>query len=357
MKVIGRKPIDKKKINRILVRATNWVGDMVMTLPALQAIRDNFPKSTVVVLAKSWVIPLIDNHPAVDGVLPLRKGKGYLSGGLEIIKMAGMIRSMKFDIAILFQNAFEAALLAYLGGVGIRIGYNTDHRTALLSHSVVRSKQILEVHQVEYYLSLLRAVGWDAKTGYPCLHIADRDRLAMDTLLTSNGIAREDFLLGLSPGAMYGPAKRWPPERFAVIGDWASENWGAKIVVLGSRREYGICRSVIESMGYPALNMCGTTTLGEAMALIGRSNFIVSNDSGLMHVASALGRPMVALFGSTDPLATGPLSRRAKIVKLNDVDCAPCFKPVCPLDYRCLLGIEPERVWEEMENIRREAHE
>jgi heptosyltransferase-2 len=140
-------------------------------------------------------------------------------------------------------------------------------------------------------------------------------------------------------------------ERFAVIGDWATEHWGAKVIVMGSRREEEICGSVTGSMRNTSLNMCGKTTLGEAMALIKRCKFFVSNDSGLMHVAAALGRPMIAIFGSTDPVKTGPLSQRANIVKL-DVDCAPCFKPVCPLDYRCMLGIEPDRVWREMEIMR-----
>ena len=133
VRVLGHKTIEKSEINRVLVRATNWVGDAVMNMPALEAVRENFPQSTIAVLARPWVIPLLENHPAVDQVLPLDKGKGYPADLVEILRVAGRIRKMRFDLAILFQNAFEAALLAYLGGVRFRVGYNTDGRRLLLS--------------------------------------------------------------------------------------------------------------------------------------------------------------------------------------------------------------------------------
>jgi len=351
MKVVGQNYIDRSKIGRILVRATNWVGDMVISLPALEAVKENFPQSNLVVLARPWVIPLIENNPAVDQVLPLRKGRGYLTDIIEIIRVAGLIRSMKFDLAILFQNAFEAALLAYLGGIRFRIGYNTDCRGFLLSHSVIRDEKILKVHQVEYYLSILRAMGWEAKTQDPCLFVGERDVESIGSILLSKGIQQDDLLVGLSPGAIYGPAKRWPPERFATIGDWAIERWGAKVIVLGSQGEQDICKSLSQSMKHTPMDFSGRTTLGEAMALIKRCHFFITNDSGLMHVASALGRPMVAIFGSTDSNATGPRSEKARVVK-HDIACAPCLKPKCPTDFRCMLEIEPSEIWREMEILK-----
>ena len=350
IKVSGNKQIDKSKIKRILVRATNWVGDVVMTAPALEAVGENFPDSTLTVLSRPWVIPLLENHPAVDRVLPLRKGKGRLADLAEIIRVAALIRKQRFDLAILFQNAFEAALLASLGGVKFRVGYNTDGRRFLLSHAVIRNDEIIKLHQVEYYLSILRAMGWEAETKDPGLFVAQKDTESVRSLLSSKGIEAEDFLLALSPGAVFGPAKRWPPDRFAAIGDRAAERWGAKVIVLGSEGEKDICETLCRSMKHDPLNLCGMTTLGEAMALIKRCHFFVTNDSGLMHVAAALNVPMVAIFGSTDPVATGPRSRRARIVR-HPADCAPCLKPVCPTDYHCMLSIEPEEVWEQMEAL------
>ena len=322
-----------------------------MTTPAIEAVRLNFPDSTLTVLARPWVTPLLENHPAVDHVLSLKTGNGYFAHLVEIIKAAGLLRKMEFDLAIIFQNAFEAALLAYLGGIRVRIGYNTDRRGFLLTHPVIRGEEALGLHQVEYYLSLLKAVGWEAETRDPRLFVSEKDREAVHSLLSSKGIGQEHFLLGLSPGAVFGPAKRWPAERFATIGDWAADRWGAKIVVMGAQGELGICSAVCRSMKHDPVNLCGRTKLGEAMALIERCRFFVTNDSGLMHIAAALNVPMVAIFGSTDPVATGPRSGKARIVQ-HPVDCAPCLKPECPTDYRCMLGIEPDYVWGEMEKLR-----
>jgi heptosyltransferase-2 len=351
LRVSGHKPIEKSKIHRILIRTTNWVGDLVMTTPAIEAVRANFPESTLAVLARPWVTPLLENHPAVNHVLPLQTGNGFISHTVEIIKTAGLLRKMKFDLAVIFQNAFEAALLAYLGGIRFRIGYNTDSRGFLLSHSVIRDGEVLNVHQVEYYLSILRAMGWEAESRDPRVFVAEKDQEAIRSLLLSKGIGEDHFLLGLSPGAVFGPAKRWPAERFAAIGDWAADRWGAKIVVMGSQGEMDICNAVSHSMKHDPVNICGSTKLGEAMALIERCQFFVTNDSGLMHITAALDVPMVAIFGSTDPVATGPRSEKARIVK-QQVDCAPCLKPECPTDYRCMLGIEPDDVWREMEDLR-----
>ncbi len=337
-----------------MVRATNWVGDMVISLPALEAIRANFPESEIAVIARPWVIPLIERHPSVDRIIPLKKGNGYPSDLMEFIRVAGIIRRTGFDMAVLFQNAFEAALLAYLGGVRFRIGYNTGGRGFLLTHPLSRNEGGLKSHQVEYYLSILRAMGWEAGSRYPVLSIGDEEMEEIHSLLLSEGIKREDPLIGLGPGAIFGPAKRWPSDRFAVIGDLARERWGAKAVIMGSPGEKEICGLVASSMKYAPLNMCGKTGLRQAMALIKRCGFFVTNDSGLMHVSAALGVPTVAIFGSTDPSATGPLSGSARVVR-NRVDCSPCLRPECPSDFSCMLGITPEDVWKEMERLREET--
>lgn len=351
MKVSGHLPIDKLKIHRILIRATNWVGDVVMTMPALEAVREHFPDRFITVLARPWVVSLFENHPAVDQVIPFMKEGGYLKDLVKIFRQAALIRRLRFDLAVLFQNAFEAAMLTYLGGIRYRVGYNTDGRGFLLSHAVVRDRETLRQHQVEYYLSMLRAMGWEARSRDPSLFVADKHVEAVQSLLESHGIHHDDRLLGLSPGAIFGPAKRWPIERFAAIGDWAVERWGTKVLVIGSEAENDLCEALGRSMKHKALNLCGMTNLGEAMALIKRCYFFVCNDSGLMHVATALNVPTVAIFGSTDPVATGPRGKHAKIVR-EEMDCSPCLKPECSIGYRCLFAIEPEDVWKEMENLR-----
>ncbi|MCD6296065.1 MAG: lipopolysaccharide heptosyltransferase II [Deltaproteobacteria bacterium] len=356
LKVICSKEVDKSTVRRIMVRATNWVGDAIMTLPALEAIRENFPGSSITVLGKPWMLPLLENHPAVDRVIALRKEGRYLADLVEVIRVIREIRKQRFDLAILFQNAFEAALLAYLGGAEFRIGYKTGGRGFLLSHRIIRNDEILKVHQVEYYLSILRAMGWNAASHDPSLNVDKRHSDDARSMLDSNGIKRDDFLIGLSPGAIFGEAKRWPSKRFAKVGDWAVERWGAKVVVMGSEKEMDICQVLTDSMTHRPANLCGRTSLGEAMGVISRCRFFVTNDSGLMHMAAALNVPTVAVFGSTDPVATGPRGPNTRIVK-HDIECAPCLKPTCPEDFRCMLSIEPEEVWEAMEALREDIVE
>lgn len=351
----GRKPIDKSKIRKILIRATNWVGDMVISLPALEAVRENFPESRIVVLALPWVLPILDNHPAVDQVISFNKGNGYTSYLMGLLRTAGMIRKLNFDLAILFQNAFEAALLAYLGNIKYRVGYNTDGRSFLLTHPV--NKKIFKKgsHEVEYYLLILRAMGWNAIRKDPRLIVGSEHMEVAGSILQSKGINKDDLLLGLSPGAIFGPAKRWPAENFAAIGDYAADRWGAKVIIFGSKNEREICDSVANSMKNPCINICGRTDLMQAAAILKMCQYFVTNDSGLMHVAAAMEVPMIAIFGSTDHIATGPLSRKAKIVRHNTA-CAPCLKPECEKDFQCMLGIYPDDIWKELEILKEESY-
>ena len=345
MRVAGGRPIDKRGIRRILVRATNWVGDVVMCMPALDALRVNFPESHIAVLVRPWVAALFEEHPGVDQIVPYTRGRGFPKDLVEMLRVIRLIRSLKFDLAVLFQNAFEAALLAYLGGVPRRVGYNTDGRRVLLSHAVIRNDEILKKHQVEYYLAILRAMGWEAPTKDPHLHVGEKAADAIGALLSSHGVHEEDFLVGL---------KRWPVERFAAVGDRSCERWGAKVVLIGSDQDSETCLDLSRAMKSGGLNLCGKTSLGEAMALIQKCRIFVSNDSGLMHVAAALGVPTVAIFGSTNPVATGPRGRRTSIVR-HDIDCSPCLKPECRIGYRCLLSVEVDEVWEVMEKLKVEV--
>ncbi|MGB5157583.1 glycosyltransferase family 9 protein [Desulfobacterium sp. N47] len=344
-------PLDKSDINNILIRATNWVGDAVMTLPALDAVRENFPSARITVLARPWVAPLFENHPAVSDVLIFQKHDSFIKDLAEIKTLIDSIKEKQFDLAFLFQNAFEAAIIAYLGGVKYRVGFDSDGRGLLLTHAIKRTGEIFKIHQVEYYLSILKALGYAAESHDPVIHIAEDVLSKADDLLKLNGINKDDFLLGLAPGAIFGNAKRWPPERFAEIGDLAAQRWGAKTIIMGSKKEQYIGSIVSGLMLHNPIDFCGTTSLEIAIALISRCNFFLSNDSGLMHVAAALGVPTLAIFGSTDNIATGPRGSKTRILK-HEIDCAPCMKQECPTDFKCMLSITPEEVWQEMEQFR-----
>lgn len=348
---MARRPIDKSGIDNILIRATNWVGDAVMTLPALEAVRENFQSASVTVLARPWVAPLFENHPAVNNILIYNEFGGLKKKMTEFFHVINLVQKNRFDLAVLFQNAFEAALIAYLGRVKYRLGFDSDGRGFLLTHGIKRSGEIFAVHQVEYYLSILKAAGLKAESRNPVLYLSKKDIGKAENLMQQQGISKNDFVLGISPGAIFGNAKRWPFERFAKISDWASEKWGAKVIILGSRKEKDIGNKIAGIMRNKAADFCGTTSLGEAMGLIALCGFFVTNDSGLMHVAAALGIPTLAIFGSTDHVATGPRGSKTKIIR-HDIACSPCLKPECPIDFKCMLSIEPEEVWNEMEKLR-----
>ena len=342
---------DVKGIKRILVRATNWIGDSVMTLPALMEIRKNFPHAQISVLLRPWVRPIFESLPYVDHIITYDKKKGMVQNLMEFMRIISLLRAKQFDMAILFQNAFEAALIAFMSGIRVRLGHDTDGRGFLLSHPVKKGKG---QHHIKNYLDILRKIGLEAEELDPVLSIKDEYITDAQSVLKEDGVESGEFVVALAPGAIYGPAKRWPAEYFATIGDWAVERWGAKVLIMGSNRERDICSHVQGIMRERAINLCGKTPLGISMGIIKSCNMLISNDSGLMHIGAALGVPTIAIFGSTDPQETGPRGPCYRIIK-HDISCSPCFRRECPHNLECLYSVRPEEVWEKMEELQNEA--
>ena len=354
MRVRCKHKISNQEVRKILVRSANWIGDTVMMIPSLMALKKTFPHAQITVLAKPWVIPLLENHPSVDKTMIFAKGDSAFTSLRELVRIISWLRAERFDLAVLFQNAFEAAFLAYTGKVTYRIGYTTDGRGFLLTHKVKRDRRILFVHQVEYFLNLIEAMDCHVEEREPILYVNDEDSRSGSLMVSSMGIEDTSFIFGINPGAEYGSAKRWPEERFAVIGERAAKRWNAKVVIFGSSSETEIAAKVANLMHTAnPVNLCGRTTLGQAMALIKRCKFFLTNDSGLMHIAAAFNIPLVAIFGPTDHIVTSPMNKNARIVR-HSIDCSPCLKEICPSDHRCMLCIEPEEVWEELEYLKKE---
>ncbi|MFC1839785.1 lipopolysaccharide heptosyltransferase II [Thermodesulfobacteriota bacterium] len=341
----------KPEIKKILIRATNWVGDVVMTLPALEAVNNCYPGSHISILAKSWVAPLFEGHPAVNDIIVLENSEGKISGLKEVFRISRKLKQMNFDMAILFQNAFEAALIAFLSGIKQRVGFSTDHRDLLLTDPVSMKFNLKTNHQVGYYLDILRHLGCSCEISDPTLYVSKDSKSKAGVLLKKMGIKKEDTVLGLSPGAIFGPAKRWPPDRFASIGDRACEEWNARVIIMGSSREKEICNRVSEKMKHESVNLCGATGLSEALGVIEQCDLFLTNDSGLMHVAGALKVPLVAIFGSTNPRATGPKGSSSKVI-WHEVECSPCLKQKCPIDFHCMMDINPDEVWTALNEIK-----
>jgi len=243
-------------------------------------------------------------------------------------------------------------LIAVLARIPERAGYPTDGRRMLLSLPVPLTRDILERHEVEYYLCLLDGLGVPRPSNPVLnLHVTEGEREAMAARLSSLGIERGSPILVVNPGATYGSAKRWYPDRFAAVADALSEEWRSTVVVMGSPAEAPLAGEIESSARRGALNLAGKTTVREMMALLSLSSFLVTNDSGPMHVGAALGVPLVAIFGPTDWRRTSPWTDRARVVRA-DVDCSPCKLRVCDRGHECMLGVTPEMVIDAAKSLR-----
>jgi heptosyltransferase-2 len=328
--------------DNILVRATNWVGDAVMSLPALRALRQRFPDARISILAKPWVADLYRREDFCDELIPLT-GLTFF----EKCRAARALRPHHFDTAILLQNAFEAAAIAYLAGARERIGYARDGRGFLLTRAIAVPKPgEIPRHESFYYLELLRRAGILDE-----MPVNDLIRLECASAARSAGLERfrrlgmGNSVIGVSPGAAYGTAKRWLPERFAESANRVANELGASVAIFGSKSERDLCESVAKSITGPVKNFTGETTLAEFIDLAAACRVYLTNDSGAMHIASALGVPTVAVFGATDDQTTGPTGPLAKVIR-EQVECSPCLKRECPIDHRCMTRVSSTRVAE-----------
>jgi lipopolysaccharide heptosyltransferase II len=327
---------------QILVRATNWVGDAVMSLPALRALRGRFPAAKISILAKPWVADLYGREPFCDEMIP------YTAGDLAAKWAAGRaLAPREFDCAILLQNAFEAAAIAFAARIPERIGYARDGRSFLLTRAVrVPRKGEIPPHERFYYLELLRRAGIiDTLPANEAIRLEGAPAARAAGSEKFRALGWTGTVIGVSPGAAYGSAKRWLPERFAEAANRIAKELGAAVAIFGSKSERGLCGSVASAIMGPAKNFAGETSLGEFIEMAAACRVYLTNDSGAMHIASALGVPTVAVFGATNDVTTGPTGPLARVVR-QPVECSPCLKRECPIDHRCMTGVEAGRVAE-----------
>lgn len=314
-----------------------------MTTPFLDAIRSAFPGTRIVAVARPLVAELLRLHPAIDETI-VYDTRATHAGTSGRFRMARELRQHRFDAAILLQNAFDAALLALLARIPERAGYATDGRRFLLSHPVPVTAEILSLHHVEYYLRLLAELGIPRpETVSLTLRVSGEERAALRDRLVSLGIPEGKRIVGINPGATYGSSKRWYPDRFAAVADALAEEWDASVVLMGSVPEMPLADEIEAAMRHRSVNLAGRTTVRDLMALLSECFFLVTNDSGPMHIAAAFDIPIAAIFGPTDWNKTSPWTDRARIVRV-DVDCSPCRLRECDRGHECMLGITPEMV-------------
>jgi heptosyltransferase-2 len=358
---------------RILVRAPNWLGDMVMALPAIRLVRRADPEAHLAVAAPGATATLFSFAPDVDEVVPLPAAKGL--GGLR--RLSGDIATLaaaRPDVALLLTNSFSSALTASRAGIRERWGYRRDARGRLLTRAVRRrDAQPQSAHHSDYYVALVRALGLVAETDVdaarpephapalgsdstrPYLRATEDAQARADEALAAIGWDPGTPLVGVAPGAAYGRAKQYPPDLMAslISGLVAA---GCTALLVGAREDEAAGRAIVSALGASVghtrvLNMIGKTNLAMLVGLVDRCSAFVSNDSGAMHIAAALGTPVVAIFGSTDERATAPIGPH--VILHTDVWCRPCLLRECPIDHRCMRRIPPARAVEAVQKLSR----
>jgi heptosyltransferase-2 len=340
----------RESIHRLVVRAPNWIGDAVMCEPALRGLRSLFPRAELTLLAKAAVAELFIGHPGVDRVLVYDAG-GIHAGLAGKWTLAGTLRRHQFDLAVLFQNAFEAAFLTWLAGIARRYGYATDGRAFFLTDPVAVPDRAALIHQVGYYWNLLKPLGLVGEPSVPALAVSAGEERAMESKLASAGIGPADVVIGINPGSTYGSAKRWLPERFADVARLLvervrqKEGKQAAVLVLGAKGEESLGKAIAALVETQSVVLSGATTIRELMAATKRCRLLLTNDTGPMHIAAAFGVPVVAVFGPTDWRTTSPYGQEQSVVR-EPVDCAPCFLRECPIDHRCMTRVSAEQVYE-----------
>jgi heptosyltransferase II len=341
------------EIERILVRGTNWIGDAVMSAPALRRLRTSFPGAHITLLAPPRTAELFEDSPYLDELFPYHRSQKGVSAFFDAVKS---IRRRDIDLAVLFQNAFEAALLTMLGGVPLRIGFAEQGRSAMLTHRLRRGAQHRGRHQVHDYLDIvaeceracMRTPAPEPPQSLPVLTASPRQIEAARELLPQAGTESSlPLLITLNAGATNSQAKQWPPERFAALADRLTQTTGGRIALIGAASERETAQNVIDCMKTTgAQNLAGKSSMPALLGLLALSDLVVSNDTGPAHISAALGRPTLTLFGPTNEFETAPMGRFAELIRVEGIECARCMHRECPIDHRCMTRLSPDDVFE-----------
>ena len=333
---------------RILVRGTNWIGDAVMTIPAMRRLRRAFPEAHIALHCRKWAEGIFRDVDFLDEIITFQTGDKGLN---DLRSEATEIRHGNFDVAVLFPNSFRSAALPWLGKIPRRFGYDKEMRGFLLTDRVAVPKWKSTRHEIYYYLNLVDAAV--AAMGGETVPENDGPNISIAVSAARRGHAREILeKLGCEPdlpivafgcGSTNSRAKRWPAERFASLASQVIDLAGANIVLLGSEDESEVADKVKSLSGRDLINAVGRTSLEEAVALLAVADVFVSNDMGLAHIAAAVGTPTLVIFGPTDPETTRPFSDVAEVIRVP-VECSPCMLRDCPIDHRCMTAIEPAAI-------------
>ena len=327
-------------MQNIIVRMPNWIGDAVMATPILSDLRVRFPDASITAMCQGAVGEILVHDPAIDELFRFSKVRGFVRR-IRDRDIVDRLQMGQYDLGVILPNSFSSAWTFWQGNVKRRLGYGANCRSFLLTDRVAFPEKRKEQHLVTTYKELLVPLGIPVSATPTKLFVTDAEVLEAHKKLGVEG-----RFVGINAGAAYGPAKQWLPERFREVAKRLLEDEETVVLFFGDESMVPLVTEISEGLSTRAINLAGTTSLREFMALLSLCDTFLTNDSGPMHIADALGTRTVALFGSTDPTVTGPYNKSKVIYK--NVDCAPCFKRKCPIDFRCMKGISVDEVVEEL---------
>jgi heptosyltransferase-2 len=332
----------------ILVRMPNWLGDLVMATPILTDLRKHWPESKITALCQGSLGALIQEDPHIDEILNFQRPSGWLHRKAHG-DILDPLRHGHYDLGVLLTNSFSSAWWFWRGHVKNRIGYATYCRKYLLDYAVPWPKDIENQHLVVTYKMLLEPLGIPLSNTPPKLYVTEQEQITTQHWLARYGVHKKSILIGISPGAAYGSAKCWLPERFQEVSLKLMENPNVVIVFFGDKAGAPLVNDICLNLSDRVINLAGKTTLRELMSFIQACHIFLGNDSGPMHMAYALDVPVLALFGPTSDVKTGPY-KGGKVLHKH-VPCSPCYRRECPIDFRCMKNIEVEDVYQELQKI------
>lgn len=343
--LISMHDLKNLKPKSIIVRMPNWLGDVVMATPILEDLRAFYPEAEITAMCQSSVASLLEQDPAVDELFSFSRSKGLIHRIAER-NVVARLKEGRYDLGVLLTNSFSSAWRFWQGNVKERLGYRADGRGLLLTHPVCFSEKRKEKHLVITYKELLAPLGIPLSDTAPRLFVMKEEIESAWKFVKRFDIGVDDRVIGINPGAAYGSAKCWLSERFTEVARNLIEADPKHVILFfGDRSQKDLIARVCTGLDQRVVNLCGQTSLRQLLALIKICSVFLTNDSGPMHIADSMDVPLVALFGSTSPIATGPYRKSQNIIQ-KKVSCSPCFKRVCPIDFPCMKQIGVDEVTE-----------
>lgn len=337
-------------IKKILVRGANWIGDAVMSVPAMREMRRIFPDVHITLHTRSWADGVFRDASFIDEIVTYDRHKWVIK---DILDNSQFLKPDAYDLAVLFPNSFESALTSFLTRIPRRIGYNKDARGLLLTDPIAVPEWKNRRHESYFYLNLVAAVERsvlgretvDGSVPDPSIEISEERRKAARQQLSGFGVDTSRRSIALGVGSTNSVAKRWPAGRYAELSDRLTRELDVNVLLVGSPDEADVAETVSNASELRPIDIVGKTSIAEIAAILSEVDLLISNDMGLAHLAPAVGAETIVLFGPTNPETTAPLSKKARVIR-EPVECSPCMLRDCPIDHRCMTLITVDAIFE-----------